>query len=441
MGIIRLEVDGARLMKNSHFGTLNWKLFRSSLHWKSSNKDALWPNKLNNRRLIHQSAKALSSTHGKEKQRQNPSSISSRPTFMTNSDLWYDYNNLESLQRRDLQKLCKKYSIRAISKTEKLIEDLKTFHKQNLSNPSSILHSPFIPGSISSVSGYKRPEMSSNKEVDKSSGIFASLDVSSSSVRRDDELQRMCKAVGARTTSSRSTASTLDSLKTNLGELDKTFKILADTCNEDEIFLEKKPSVSTILNLGGNQNKAFIISKWRKKKIEEMGEEPFKKYQKDIIQRGKTFHSYIKGVFSGTHSSIDSNQGCVESVVDVLKDISCVIATEKRVSHYHLGYSGFLDMLALYKGIPCLIEWKTSEKPKASLTDCHDFPLQVAAYAGAINSSPYFSVPVTNGLVVIAYHDGTPAHVHKMDMQTCDYYWQQWLIRVYKYKQILENQK
>lgn len=390
--------------------------------------------------MIEHSAKngAFDKPVGEVKQ----SSCTSLPNFMTNSDLWFDCSTLDSLPRRELQKLCKKFGIRAVSKTEKLVQDLKKFHNQTLSDPSSILHSPFIPGSINSTNNYKQLESSFSKSIsDRTSGIFKPLGVSASSMMRDEELLRLCKTVGARTTSSRSTASSLNSLKTNLGELDKSFRILADTKDEKEIILDKKPSVSTILNCGSsNKSKAFIISKWRKKKIEEMGEEPFKNYQKDIVKKGKNFHSFIKDYFSGSHTNgVDDIQGYVQSVSNVLNDISCVIATEKRVSHYNLGYSGFLDTLALYKDIPCLIEWKTSEKPRKSLEDCHDFPLQVAAYAGAINSSPYFSVPVTNGLIVVAYHDGTPAHVHKMDMQTCDFYWQQWLIRIFKYKQSLDH--
>ena len=39
------------------------------------------------------------------------------------------------------------------------------------------------------------------------------------------------------------------------------------------------------------------------------------------------------------------------------------------------------------RGTLCLIEWKTSKKPKDSLDSCYDYPLQVAAYAGAYNST------------------------------------------------------
>ena len=36
----------------------------------------------------------------------------------------------------------------------------------------------------------------------------------------------------------------------------------------------------------------------------------------------------------------------------------------------------------------CLIDWKTSSKPKPSIGDLYDYPLQTAAYLGAVNHDP-----------------------------------------------------
>ena len=41
-----------------------------------------------------------------------------------------------------------------------------------------------------------------------------------------------------------------------------------------------------------------------------------------------------------------------------------------------------------------MIDWKTSLKPKPSLADCYDFPLQAAAYAGAVNQDPHYPIKV-----------------------------------------------
>ena len=43
----------------------------------------------------------------------------------------------------------------------------------------------------------------------------------------------------------------------------------------------------------------------------------------------------------------------------------------------------------------CVIDWKTSHKPKKKLKDIHDFPEQVIAYTGAINSDKNYTFNVS----------------------------------------------
>lgn len=38
-----------------------------------------------------------------------------------------------------------------------------------------------------------------------------------------------------------------------------------------------------------------------------------------------------------------------------------------------------------YRGDLCAIDWKTSLKPKKKISDLYEYPLQLVAYAGAIN--------------------------------------------------------
>lgn len=53
-----------------------------------------------------------------------------------------------------------------------------------------------------------------------------------------------------------------------------------------------------------------------------------------------------------------------------------------------------LSVLPSIRDKLCVIDWKTSSTPRPSVSDLFDFPLQVAAYAGAINQDPYFRFKV-----------------------------------------------
>jgi genome maintenance exonuclease 1 len=48
-----------------------------------------------------------------------------------------------------------------------------------------------------------------------------------------------------------------------------------------------------------------------------------------------------------------------------------------------------------------LVDWKTSQKPKRSLSATFDAPLQIAAYVGAINHDQRYPFVVHNALVTI----------------------------------------
>merc|ERR1712183_646630 len=81
----------------------------------------------------------------------------------------------------------------------------------------------------------------------------------------------------------------------------------------------------------------------------------------------------------------------------VLKDITDVHMVEEEITHPQLGYRGYIDCVAKYKGDLCVIDWKTSRKKRKSLAQCYDDPVQIAAYTGAYNHT---YKQVKKGLVV-----------------------------------------
>lgn len=170
--------------------------------------------------------------------------------------------------------------------------------------------------------------------------------------------------------------------------------------------------------------------------IAELGEEGFKEYSLNIFRQGKLFHAAIENTFTQETVSKEDTEcpaevsGYMESVSHVLTDISGVRAIESAVHHSALQYLGIVDCVAQYRGSLCVIDWKTSEKPKPLLHNTYDNPLQVAAYTGALNSDNNYSYQVDNGLIVVAYKDGSPAHAHFLNSKQIKQFWEKWLLRL-----------
>lgn len=86
-----------------------------------------------------------------------------------------------------------------------------------------------------------------------------------------------------------------------------------------------------------------------------------------------------------------------------------------------------------FRDAMCALEWKTSEKSKPKLSSTYDAPIQICAYLGALNVDKRHSHRSTNGYVVVAYKDGTPANSFFMSDADVKRYWQLWLKRLHEY--------
>jgi hypothetical protein len=168
-------------------------------------------------------------------------------------------------------------------------------------------------------------------------------------------------------------------------------------------------------------------------------------YQWDMLMDLDTCYTNLSSCVANTSPNsshtIDRyrNYRYMESVKNVLEDVSDVMATEGVVRHTHLGYSGTVDCIARYRGEMCVIDWKTSMKPKRNISDLYDYPLQAVAYAGAVNSDNTFPYKVHRAVIVIAYSTGSQAHVHTLDSNQCLHYWDLWLDRLNQYQTRFAN--
>lgn len=199
----------------------------------------------------------------------------------------------------------------------------------------------------------------------------------------------------------------------------------------------KIPSVTRVLQQTMTSEQIFYLERWKQRMILELGEDGFAEYTSNIFLQGKQFHEALESILSpqGDLKERDENltSGYIESIQHILKDVSGVRALESAVQHETLKYVGLLDCVAEYQGKLCVIDWKTSEKPKPFIRNTFDNPLQVVAYVGAINHDANYSFQVQCGLIVVAYKDGSPAHPHFMDTKLCSQYWAKWLLRLEEY--------
>ncbi|XP_059157293.1 uncharacterized protein LOC131941794 [Physella acuta] len=215
-----------------------------------------------------------------------------------------------------------------------------------------------------------------------------------------------------------------------------------------QLNLRYLPSVKSILNKTSPDINKFYLNRWREKMISELGEEGFKKHQEVIIKKGCNLHENIKNYLSGKPISelhiMADNEGHWASLQTAFKLISEVKALETNILHPLLHYKGVLDCIAQYKDLLCVIDWKTSKKPRTTLKQTYDDPLQIVSYMGAVNTSDVLlkqNGAVRNGMIVVAYPDGSPAQIHQMNLPLCEYYWKEWTDRLYNYYQLVYTEK
>ncbi|CAG6017572.1 unnamed protein product [Menidia menidia] len=197
------------------------------------------------------------------------------------------------------------------------------------------------------------------------------------------------------------------------------------------------PSVTRVLQQTLSPEQIFYLERWKRRMISELGEEGFKEYSRNIFRQGKHFHSALEDYMTSAATAPSETpeyppevQGYMESISHILEDVGAVRAIESTVQHETLNYLGIVDCVARYRGVLCVIDWKTSEKPKPFLSNTYDNPVQVAAYAGALNNDKNYKYQVENGLIVVAYKDGSPAHAHQLNSELMSEYWRAWLLRL-----------
>jgi genome maintenance exonuclease 1 len=187
------------------------------------------------------------------------------------------------------------------------------------------------------------------------------------------------------------------------------------------------PSVTTILNTTKPQEDKERLLNWRQR----VGVTEANQIAGAASRRGTGTHKQIQRYLEGKDSPCpDAIQPYWQSIEPVLQDVANVRLVEGTVFNYDLGYAGIVDCVASFRGIPCICEWKTADKPKGSVERLYDYPLQLVAYCSAVNHHyQAYDINLEHTMLAVAI-PGMPAEVFWFEPEVMQIYLQQWEERV-----------
>ncbi|HEY9600930.1 MAG TPA: PD-(D/E)XK nuclease family protein [Allocoleopsis sp.] len=190
---------------------------------------------------------------------------------------------------------------------------------------------------------------------------------------------------------------------------------------------KRLPSVTTILNATKPQEDRERLLNWRQR----VGVAEANRISGTASRRGTGTHKQIQRYLEGKDSPCpDAIQPYWQSIEPILQDIGTVRLLEGTVFNYELGYAGRVDCVASFRGVPCICEWKTADKPKGSIERLYDYPLQLAAYCSAVNQHYQdHGVNLEHTLLAVAIPD-MPAEVFWFEPEAMQTLQQQWEERV-----------
>lgn len=195
---------------------------------------------------------------------------------------------------------------------------------------------------------------------------------------------------------------------------------------------DRLPSVTTILNATKPQAERERLANWRQR----VGTEEATRISGTASRRGTQTHKQIQRYLLGEDARCsDASRPYWESIEPILQDINTVRLIESPVFHYKLSYAGRVDCVASYQGVPCVCEWKTADKPKGSVERLYEYPLQLAAYLGAVNQYYQdYGLQLNHALLVVAIPE-QQAEVFWFEPAAIQDYWRHWESRVAEYWQ------
>lgn len=195
------------------------------------------------------------------------------------------------------------------------------------------------------------------------------------------------------------------------------------------------PSVTTILDRTKTEEARKALESWRRS----VGEKKANEITTEAAFRGTLMHSYLEKYLKGDNPQPGTNLYHKQShkmasiiIEQYLNPFIDEIWGLETNLYYPELYAGTTDMVGSYGGIPSIIDFKQTNKPKTD-ERVHDYKLQLAAYAAAHNA--VYGTNITQGVILMCSKDLQPQR-WILSGTEFEEYSQRWWLRVAEYHQV-----
>lgn len=167
---------------------------------------------------------------------------------------------------------------------------------------------------------------------------------------------------------------------------------------------EKLPSVTTILQATKSEEDKAALENWKLR----VGYKAANKIKTEASNRGTSMHSYIENFLRGrvNESFFDSNEqykNMAKEIIDKgIKGKLEEIYGMETTLYYPEKYAGTADLIGVYQGRECCVDFKQSNKLK-KVEYIQDYFLQLGAYTLAHNF--VYKTNITLGIILLCTVD------------------------------------
>ena len=198
-----------------------------------------------------------------------------------------------------------------------------------------------------------------------------------------------------------------------------------------DIYGDKLPSVTTILQATQSEEKKRILANWKQK----VGENKAEDIKNEAANRGTIMHRIIEGYINGEGHVDLSHMGQAAGIMaqtifkQGLKGCMEEIWGSEITLYYPGLYAGATDLVGIYEGRESIIDFKQSNRLKKREW-IEDYFTQLAAYATAHNY--VYGTNIQSGVILMCTKDNMFQKFVTKDTEFQGYMWK-WLKRVDQY--------